>query len=459
MSELKDRFKSPGKEYQCDVRWWLAEALHTDETLIKEVNTLAEDGFGAVEFLAINELGADSSRYGWGSEEWVHDTEIIIREVTKKGMGASFTSGTNWSNANLPDTVHTPDDPSASKELDYTVETLGPGQHRSGPLLMSVPVKKSVVKKQILVAIMAAKVVGEANGRTLLESPLILTPEVVDHELDWTAPTDGEYLLLAFWMHGTGQTATPSYRENYTVNYMDRYGADKVIEYWDSVVLTPALREYIKKNNRVQMYMDSLEIAVTGKGGQLWGYHFLEEFHQRRGYDLTPYLPYILRRTQVIAMGPMDYHYEMVDPTITQKIRNDLYQTQTDLYMYNMLKPLQDWLHSHNMTLRAEISYGLPFEISQPGKCVDGIETESLEFASQIDSFRGLAGAAHIYDKVFSSETGATMMNHMCGLNFYNQIIYTQFAAGVTKTVLHGYSSICGSEKDTQWPGHEGMWP
>lgn len=48
--------------------------------------------------------------------------------------------------------------------------------------------------------------------------------------------------------------------------------------------------------------------------------------------------------------------------------------------------------------MRSEISYGLPFEISQPGKYVDDVETESLEFASQIDSYRGLAGTAHIYD-------------------------------------------------------------
>ena len=47
----------------------------------------------------------------------------------------------------------------------------------------------------------------------------------------------------------------------------------------------------------------------------------------------------------------------------------------------------------------------------------------------------------------------------MMGLEFYTQIIYTQFAAGVTKTVLHGYSSIAGSDDSTYWPGHEGMWP
>ena len=29
----------------------------------------------------------------------------------------------------------------------------------------------------------------------------------------------------------------------------------------------------------------------------------------------------------------------------------------------------------------------------------------------------------------------------------------------MTKTVLHGYSSLAGSEDSTYWPGHEGMWP
>ncbi|WP_251205782.1 hypothetical protein [Acetatifactor aquisgranensis] len=131
----------------------------------------------------------------------------------------------------------------------------------------------------------------------------------------------------------------------------------------------------------------------------------------------------------------------------------------TDLYMENMLRPMQEWLHSIGMTLRSEISYGLPFEISQPGKYVDGIETESLEFCSQIESFRNLADPSHLYRRLYSSETGASLMNYMNGLEFYTQIIYTQFAAGVARTVLHGYAGIAGSDASTRWPGHEGMWP
>ena len=47
------------------------------------------------------------------------------------------------------------------------------------------------------------------------------------------------------------------------------------------------------------------------------------------------------------------------------------------------------------------------------------------------------------------------MLDH----RFYDQIIATQLAAGITKTVLHGWASTAGAEGVTAWPGHEGMWP
>ena len=228
-------------------------------------------------------------------------------------------------------------------------------------------------------------------------------------------------------------------------------------EYWNSHVLTEDLQKTIRKNGRGMMYMDSLELTTFGRGGQFWGYHFLEEFRARRGYELTPYLPFIVKNGGQVP-DVFVYHYHMEDTVKEDKIKNDLYQTMTDCYMENMLKPMQEWLHSRGMQLRAEVAYGLPFEVSQSGKYVDGIETESLEFASQIDSYRGMSGSAHIYNKIFSSETGATKLNYMMGLDFYTQIMYTQFCVGVSRTVLHGYSSICGSEESTYWPGHEGMW-
>ncbi|MCM1135448.1 MAG: hypothetical protein NC400_07710 [Clostridium sp.] len=414
-----EKLKSPDIKYWPDVRWWLAEGFHTDETLKKEIADLHDTGFGAVEFLAMEEPGADSKLYGWGSEEWVHDSHTVVEETTKRKMGVSMTSGTNWSNANL--ITITPDDKAAAKELDYAVETLKAGETKDGEIIESTLTMPGVTKQE-LEAVVAIRICGEEDGKTYLDkdSAAVLTDKVQDGKLVWTAPEDGDYLLFYFWIHGTGQTAEPSVSVSYTINYIDKYGVEAFINYWENTVLTPELTKNVEENGRAMMYMDSLELGTFGKGGQFWGYHFREEFEKRRGYDLTPYLPFILKEPGM--MQPVyNYYYFSKDEVFTEKLLNDLYQTMTDMYMDNMLKPMQEWLHTHNMTLRAEISYGLPFEISQPGKYVDGIETESLEFASQIESYRNLAGPAHIYNRV--------------------------------------YSSIRGSEASTHWPGHEGMWP
>ena len=151
------------------------------------------------------------------------------------------------------------------------------------------------------------------------------------------------------------------------------------------------MRETLLKNGRVQLYMDSLELSTYANGGQLWGYDFMDEFKSRRGYDLAPHLPLVFKQKSMMMTAATPYVYVCQDETFFKKLINDLYQTMTDMYMENVLSPIQTWLHGVGMTLRAEISYGLPFEISEPGKYVDGIETESLEFASQIDSYRGMA--------------------------------------------------------------------
>ena len=140
-----------------------------------------------------------------------------------------MTSGTNWSNANLISI--TPDDRAAAKELDVTEETLEAGQARSGSLARCAVATENV-HVQELVAVVAAKVLGEKDGKTTLEKDtIVLTDRVTAGEdvqgepvwcLEWRAPEDGTYKLFAFWLHGTGQIARPSCAISYTINYIDR---------------------------------------------------------------------------------------------------------------------------------------------------------------------------------------------------------------------------------------------
>ena len=461
---------SPAIEYRPEVRWWLAEGLHTDQTLRREIEAAHRLGFGGMEFLAMDEAAIDHSRYGWGSEEWVHDSQIVVEETTARGMAVSFTSGTNWSNANLP-TID-PDHPAAAQELNVVGETLAGGTARRGPLPRvdlgsirvpgTVPMHREPATRQTFVAVVAARVVGTGDdGVDVLdvESLEDLTGRVEGDELEWTAP-DGEWRLFAFWSHGTGQTASPSATVNYTVNYLDRDGVDAVIDYWRSTVLTPELRAQIAQNPRTQMYMDSLELWTFGAGGLFWGHTVAEEFRRRRGYEITPWLPFLTRTVTGMASSTAYHHAaDEAHRTTVEKVRHDYVETLTDLYIENMLRPFAQFLHDNGIGLRAEISYGLPFELTRPGPEVDGIENESLEFAAQIDAYRLMAGPAHLFGKQYSSETGATTRNHMLDHRFYDQIIATQLAAGITKTVLHGWASVAGAESATHWPGHEGMLP
>jgi len=468
LDDHRDAIAHPPIEYRPELRWWLAEGLHTDATLRGEIETAHGLGFGGMEFLAMDEGDIDHARYGWGSEEWVHDSAIVVAETTARNMSVSFTSGTNWSNANLP-TID-PDHPAAAQELNVEVELVAGGTRRDGALPRvdlnaerggsKVPGHRIPPREQHLVAVVAAPALTDDGTTFSVPDVMDLTAQVDDESLTWTAPDARDWRLFVFWSHGTGQTASPSASVNYTVNYLDRAGVDAVIEYWRDVVLTPELKRDIAKNPRAQMYMDSLELNTWGAGGMFWGRTVADEFRARRGYDIVPWLPFLVRQTGMFAASTV-YTYEPDDAhrVEIEKVRFDYVRTLTDLYIENMLRPFSEFLHENGLLLRSEISYGLPFELTRPGTDVDGIETESLEFASQIDAYRMLAGPAHLFGKQYSSETGATTRNHMLDHRFYDQIINTQLAAGVTKTVLHGWASRAGGEHVTEWPGHEGMWP
>lgn len=464
--KMNSRFKTPEMEYRPEARWWLAEGSHTDETLIESIHELYDSGFGAVEFVTLDESQyLNDARYAWASEEWVHDSHLIVEECTKLGMGVSFTGGTNWASANL--TTITPDEEMASQELGYQTINLEAGERFSG----SLPVPElpgSATKATFVRATVARTGSVTESGFTNLEvesmrdvTSLAVQQDDGSWSIDYTAPDDGVYTLFAFWQYGTSETYKPaSTGVAYTINYLSKEGANALIEYWDEQVLDDSLKEMIAENGDVQFYMDSLELSPHGKNttGNLWCADYLEEFEARRGYDLTPYLPVIILPGFAVHTE-RNYIYGMQDnEELCEKVLNDVYQTNTELYQEECLDVLTEWLHSFGMTLRAENAYGQMFEMSQSVKSVDYVETEAWEMRSEIDSFRNQSGAAHLYGKTFSSETGALLgANYTKDNSFWRQVFYTQFASGIQRTVVHGYSAAYGPEQNCKWPGYEGM--
>mgnify|MGYP003377281780 CR=1 FL=1 len=241
--------------------YWQCLGMRDDEP---EVQRETEDWF-----LAMDEGAIDHSRYGWGAEEWTHDSHIVVEETTKRAMAVSFTSGTNWSNANLP--TITPDEPAAAQELDVVAEDLAAGAARSGALPRidlqapivgrTLPGHRGLITKQSLVAVVAARVLSRGADHDVLdlESVVDLTGDVVDDALAWTAPAEGDWRLLTYWQHGTGQTANPSASVNYTVNYIDRDGG----LFWYDVRL-PNAQALVDRLKKVSTRDPQPEVQIRG---------------------------------------------------------------------------------------------------------------------------------------------------------------------------------------------------
>ncbi|WP_373212759.1 glycosyl hydrolase [Ruminococcus sp. 5_1_39BFAA] len=471
---LAEAMEEPEMQYRPYARWWLAEGSHTDETLIESIHELYDAGYGGIEFVTLDESAyLDDATYGWGSPEWIHDSQLIISECASLGMSVSMTSGTHWSTANL--TVITPDDQEASQELGYTVTDAFTGSYEGELALCVLPAETS---KQTLICVVAAKVTETEEELVLLDkdSLTVLDDEVTavtDEDgfiesvnVSYTAPDEGDYLLFAFYQYGTGEYYTPaSTGKSYTINYLSDAGSQALIDYWNENVLTDEMQEIIDQIDECDMYMDSLELNARGEEttGQLWSKEMLQEFQDRMGYDIAPYLPLLIK---TFANGgclgvELDYRYDLADDEearFDEYLRNDFYQVTTELYTEKCLQPLADWLHSKNMYLRAENSYGKTFEISEPIKALDYVETEAFEFGNEIESYRAMSGAAHLFNKRYSSETGAEFFsNYLYNNGYYRQMFYMQYASGIQKTITHGYSSEYGPEGRVCWPGYEGM--
>ena len=529
MMDQKALFEDPDIYYRPGSRWWLPEGLGTDDVLKENVKILHDMGISTIEIVCMPEEAVDNGYqverttgstwpvgttsktvYSWGSEEWNHDQEVVIEECTKYGMGFSMTSGTHWANANLPDWYLMPDDDGAGKSLSYTVQRVEAGQAFDKVLprtSITSATATNGVKRQDLVRVVAIKVdpssaatintsnqlsgtitYGAEKGIDITSQVQIQGDGYVDPNapldalnsmkdstgaknfwLHWTAPNDGTYFIFSFWMQATGQSPTPSATRNFTISYIDKSGMDAFINYYKDIVFANShLVDLIKANGRGEMYMDSLEISNTN-GFNFWGYTFMDTFKQNRGYDLTEYLPYIIHSGSGRSAA-FSTKRAGSDGTYECKIYHDLFETMNDCYRDNVLKPLKAYLNTElNMKLRAEITYGVNYEITTPTQYVDYTETESLEYKTCLDSFRVQAGAAHIWGIRLSSETGAMSgQNYVYGQDKYMQIINTQFASGITYTVFHGYSNEEGADPaytananfwtPTYWPGHEGMY-
>lgn len=204
--ELVDQYDEPDIQYRSEVRWWMAEGYHTDETLEEEIQAIYDAGFRGLELCQLNEGSISASDYGYGSEQWNHDFHLVLNKALDLGMTVGITSGTNWNTTNVPGL--NPDSQEAMQAAFESYETVAAGASRTGDVpITRVSGRSTYTLRDVnsFIGAYAYRVVdGTASPVQLEQSSMIdLTDKVVkagekQWTLDWTAPEDGNYYIFYF---------------------------------------------------------------------------------------------------------------------------------------------------------------------------------------------------------------------------------------------------------------------
>lgn len=474
---LEEKYKDPDRSYQSDVRWWLGEASNTDEALLEEVQALYDAGFHGVELCMQTDDNADDETYAYGSDMWSHKWKLLMNALLDHGMEVSLTSGTNWATSNVPGLD--PDSQAASQVIAMGLTVLEPGEKMDK---LPEPDTERESNAGKFEGAYAVKIASEEEktleshstygGNTTYMSYTVNADSILDlseaaeisqgdtvyqQNCEWTAPDDGRYLVVAYYSHGNYFLSSPSAEECYATNYFDKRGVEALKNFWETHYLDDSeLNEKIKEGD-VQLFMDSIELTPDG-GITWWTETIRDEFQERKGYDIMPYLFLIQGLPQGLSVNdpytaPAQGYNDLADQSeLREKIINDWVDVLTQLYCENMLQPLKEWLNGVGIRTRAQISYGRSFEITEPSMYVDYPEAENFNQYNQVDVLRLHTAGGKLQNKVVSAETGAELPSYGSSMQSRLTDAYSEYAAGIQRVIWHIWSAAYSYGENAKWP-------
>lgn len=453
-STLAEEFQNPPQQSKTMIRYWLPDAAVEEEEVRKDIQTIAELGYGGVEVVGLTmmTLGV-ADDYRWGTENWDRAMEILVDEAKKQGLTIDVTNGPGWP-ISMPG-IESADDEAASYELTYGTATVAGGEQYTG----AVPKRKKVRSKGTtkLFAVAAYRMTGDktvdySSYVDLMPSVTVNEEDHTKSTLDWTAPEGEDWMVFSFWEQPTGQQYGGKY---YIVDHFGQAGAQACIDYWEQVLEE---KDYLHEVSSI--FNDSLEYQVDKE----WTRGFQEIFEQQKGYDITPYLP-VIGGTGYYQTGEGP-NYAFTDPELTQRIKNDYNDVLTYCYNEYHLKPLQQMAEEHGMNIRYQVAYNKPMEVETSALSVGIPEGEGLNRAT-LDNLRMMASAVHMTDKQIYSFESAAEFGNANGQSYEDMAWWLKrsWAAGMNRQVLHGasYSGVWNGGKlkglmgGTSWPGWSGF--
>lgn len=462
---LYEGFVNPPASARPFVRWWWNDNRVTSEETLRELDVMKDAGIGGVEMNPISaQYASEESKkmtrvLEWLRPEWNDILKITAEGARERDMIPDMIVGSGW--------------PSGARFLESgeqiqiiitrKIDLKGPGQFvKKVDDLMeaSIPMgggKAEKIKHGSEPKLVFLRLVPQ-NAETFQTGRDVLNKVNEKGWVQFDIPEGAYVLYVGSWREGYRQVTGGVLGADGPV--IDHFNGQILRKYLDRISNT--LNPYFdgKMGNAIRaMFFDSFELGHTN-----WTNDFKEQFKQRRGYDLTPYLHFM------VDLDPISGDNEFTD-TI-KRLRYDFNITLAELFVERFMTTYTEWCNDNGMKSRAQ-AYGREGHPLNTSFYVDLPEGETWVWGAEMrprpsSINRFVASAAHLDGKSLIS--AESMTNPFTPFRvLYSKVKQTDdlnFISGITHSILHGYNY---SPPELGWPGwvrfgtyfseYNSLWP
>ncbi len=413
-----ERFVEPPSACRPMVRWWWFGCALSKRELARELDEMHRAGIGGVEIQPVYPLAIDEPQKGivncaYLSDEWLEHLKFIVDRAKQYDMIVDVTFGSGW--------------PFGGPWIDK--------QHSAGCIKVRVkdfdsdepkPQRYRVeLSRNDDEELLAAHLYRRQQGRLAAGKSRDLSGSFdADGRGRFELPP-GKWRVLAFVRTHTGmQVKRPAVGAEGLV--LDHFSREAFAKHAEHVAwrLRRAIGDEYGKTVRA-MFCDSYEVYRSN-----WTRALLDEFEQRRGYNLRPHLAHLFYR---------------IDER-TPLIRYDYARTRSELSLEEFFQPFAQWCRKHGVRSRVQ-AHGGPADILAAYASADIPEGESFGEADtpavDVQHRRIASSAAHNYGKRICSNESFTWLRkpRFCvTLEQMKVAADSIFLDGLNHIVGHGFS-------------------
>jgi hypothetical protein len=445
---LDKGFLAPPAVARPFARWWWNGNAVAEAEIIRELAVLKKAGIGGVEINPIEipycAQPTDDKSLLWLSEAWGEHIGLAAAHARRLGMVTYLLAGTGWPFGG------------PFLELEDQVQFVHlKKQMLEGPASFEASIDDLQDTADSPVFALRQPEFRQAPRRLRFLRLVPETPSGPGSELKERVDTDGtvqfevpagrHWLYIGTWRRGHRRVGKGAPGGEGPV--LDHYSARAVRKYLEHFsdklksALGGAIGESFGGPLRA-LFCDSIELARAN-----WASDLPEEFAKRRGYDIEPYLPFVL--DEPVADG------EGAFGDTIRRARYDYARTLVDLFHERFIQPFHRWCRENGALSRYQ-AYGHPWLLGMlEGYMIpDMPEGDTWLFQPIESEYWNLDGIRYaIWNKYASSGAHLTgkpvvsceSMTNLFGvfretLEYVKQADDLTFMAGVNHSVLHGYN-------------------